>query len=295
MKFAFFYTRRAFKDFLGNRFLHAVTIITIALSILIVSTFAIFFINVNDVMDSWKEGIRIMVYLEDGVHDVQLPEIKSKILQIEEIAEARYISRSEALSNIKKEMKRQASLFENLKYNPLPDIFEIRMKPSTQTWEKVESMAAAIEKIPHVEGVEYGQRWLGKMTGIFNLFKVSGIIMCSIFFMASVFIVANTIRLLFYSRREEFEIMRLVGATDSFIKTPFYIEGAIQGFVGGSLGILILFISFMLVMSSVEKEMVSGFIKIRFLPFSLSAVIILLSMSAGLVGCYLSFKQFLDS
>jgi len=128
--------------------------------------------------------------------------------------------------------------------------------------------------------------------------------MCCVFFMASVFIVANTIRLLFYSRREEFEIMRLVGATDSFIKTPFYIEGAIQGFVGGILGILILFISFgililfiyfILLMSSIEKEMVSGFIEVRFLPFSLSAAIILLSVSSGLVGCYLSFKQFLDS
>ena len=106
---------------------------------------------------------------------------------------------------------------------------------------------------------------------------------------------ANTIRLLFYSRREEFEIMRLVGATDSFIKTPFYIEGAIQGLVGGILGILILFISYILLMSSVENEMVSGFVQVRFLPFSFSAVIILLSISSGLVGCYLSFKQFLDS
>ena len=119
--------------------------------------------------------------------------------------------------------------------------------------------------------------------------------MCCVFFMASVFIVANTIRLLFYSRREEFEIMRLVGATDSFIKTPFYIEGAIQGFVGGIVGVLILFISFILLMSSVEKEMVSGFIEVRFLPFSLSAAIILLRVSSGLAGCYLSFKQFLDS
>lgn len=295
MDFAFYYTKRAVRDFIANRFLNAVTTITIALSILIVSTFAIFFVNVNDIMDSWKEGMRIMVYLEEGIHDIQLPEIKRKILQIEEVGGVQYISRQEALENIKKEMNRQASLFENLKYNPLPDIFEVRMKPSAQTWKKVEPLAAEIEKIPNVGGVEYGQRWLGKMTGIFNLFKISGIIMCCVFFMASVFIVANTIRLQFYSRREEFEIMRLVGATDSFIKTPFYIEGAIQGFVGGILGILILFISFILLMSSVEKEMVSGFIEVRFLPFSLSAAIILLSVSSGLVGCYLSFKQFLDS
>lgn len=294
-EFALFYVKRALEDFRCNRFLHAVTMVTIALSILIVSTFAIFFTNANDMMNAWKEGVRIRVYLEDGVHDVQVPEIQGKLLQISDIDEVKYISREEALTNLKKEMKRQASLLENLKYNPLPDIFEIRMKPSAQTWKKVEQMAATIEKIPHVEGVEYGQRWLGKMIGIFNLFKISGVIMCCVFFMASVFIVANTIRLVFYSRREEFDIMRLVGATDAFIKTPFYIESAIQGIVGGGLGLLILFVSFKLLMSSVEKELMSGFIDIQFLSFPLSALIILLSMTAGLVGCYLSFKQFLDA
>jgi len=152
MDFAIYYTKRAVKDFIANRFLNAVTTITIALSILIVSTFAIFFVNVNDIMDSWKEGMRIMVYLEEGIHDIQLPEIKRKILQIEEVGGVQYISRQEALENIKKEMKRQASLFENLKYNPLPDIFEVRMKPSAQTWKKVEPLAAEIEKIPNVGG-----------------------------------------------------------------------------------------------------------------------------------------------
>ena len=78
-------------------------------------------------------------------------------------------------------------------------------------------------------------------------------------------------------------------------KIPFYIEGAIQGLVGGLLGILILFISFILLVSSVENEMVSGFVQVRFLPISISAAIVLLSVSAGLVGCYLSFKQFLNS
>jgi cell division transport system permease protein len=295
MEFALYYTKRAVKDFLTNLFLNAVTTITIALSMLIVSTFAIFFVNISDIMDTWKRGVRVMVYLEEGVHEIQIPEIKRKIIQMPEVGEVKYISRQEALENMKKEMKRQASLFENLQYNPLPDIFVVRMKPSAQTWTKVEPLAADIEKISNVAGVEYGQRWLGKMTGIVSIFNVSGIVMCCVFFMASVFIVANTIRLLFYSRREEFEIMRLVGATDSFIKTPFYIESAIQGLIGGVLGIFILFISFMLLMSSVENEIVSGFVQVRFLPVSISAAIVLLSVSAGLVGCYLSFKQFLNS
>ena len=182
-------------------------------------------------------------------------------------------------------MKRQASLFENLRENPLPDVFEVRMIPSTQNWGKVEILAAQIELFPQVAGVEYGQRWLSRVSGIFNLFKFAGTAMSIVFFMASVFIVANTIRLLFFSRREEFEIMRLVGATDGFIKAPFYIEGMIQGVLGGLAGILILFIVFLAITSNVDAGMASGFFTMRFLPVSISVGILFCSMCSGWLGC----------
>ncbi len=110
--------------------------------------------------------------------------------------------------------------------------------------------------------------------------------------MASVFIVANTTRLVLYSRREEVEIMRLVGAEDSFIKAPFYIQGIIQGVLGGTIGLVILYIVFLFVSSNVEQDFSYGLINIRFFSPGIFSIILLCSMVVGWLGAFLSLKQF---
>ena len=154
-------------------------------------------------------------------------------------------------------------------------------------------LAIHIESSHLVADVEYGKNWLKRFTGLLTLFRLAGIMMCVVFFMASVFIVANTIRLLFYSKSEELKIMRLVGATDRFIKTPYYLEGLIQGAIGGVIGIVLLYLAFVLLSSSVDLSFTSYFFTLRFFPLSVSLIIIIGSMLAGWLGCYISLKQFL--
>jgi cell division transport system permease protein len=192
-------------------------------------------------------------------------------------------------------MKRQASLFDNLTENPLPDAFEIKMNAATQSWDKVEFLAAEIEALDEVQEVEYGQRWLSRYTHIFNLFKLTGYAMCGIFFMAAVFIVANTIRLVIYSRRDEIEIMRLVGAAERFIKVPFYFQGLLQGALGASIGLAVLFFAYLVIVSNIEQGWFSGNFQIRFLSPLVLGTIILLSMLVGWFGSYLSLKQYLKA
>lgn len=285
--------KRAIQDILYHRFLNAVTIITISISILIVSAFALFFVNANEIINSWKKGIKIMAYLKPDTPETKIPELKRKIQRMDGIRNARFISKNEAFQQLKKQMRRQSSLFENLKENPLPDAFEIRLKASFQNQEKVEMLATKLESFPQVDEVEYGQRWLGQFTNFFNLFRLTGYAMGGLFFMATLLIVANTIRLVLYSRQDEVEIMRLVGATDSFIKAPFYIEGLIQGAFGGIIGLAALFVSFLLISLSMERGLSPGLFTIRFLSPGAFCGIILGSTFAGWTGCYLSLKQFL--
>ena len=287
--------KRAILDILNNRFLNIVTITTITLSILIISTFILFYINANDIINSWKKGIRLMAYLGPEFAEESVPDLQNKIMQMYGVRDVRFISKEEALTQLKKQMKRQSSLFENLKKNPLPDAFEIRMLASSQSWDKVESLASQSELLPKVNDVEYGQRWLGRFVNIFNLFKLTGYAIGVLFCMATVFIVANTTRLVLYSRREELEIMRLVGAEDSFIKAPFYIEGLIQGASGGILGFTVLFIMYLFISSNIEQGLSSGLFTIRFISLKISCIIILCSMFVGWAGCYFSLKQFLKN
>lgn len=287
------YYKRAIKDILENRFLNVVTIITIALSILISSAFTLFFVNASDIMSSWKKGIRIMAYLKPGIAPAQLSNLKLRLKSISGVQEAVFISKDEALNRLKEQMKRQVSLFENLKRNPLPDAFEIRMVPTSEKGEDVELLATRIESLKMIDEVEYGQKWFGRFTDVMNLFRLTGYALGVLFFMAAVFIVANTIRIVLYSRRQEIEIMRLVGATDTFIKSPLYIEGLILGALGGLIGLSVLFVVFVLISSTFQQNLSFGLFQARFLTMEMTLGILVGSMFVGWLGCYLSLKQFL--
>jgi len=285
--------KRALDDIFKNRFLNLVTIITISLSILIASAFILFFVNTSDIINSWKKGLRIMAYLKPGIDNDGLKDLKLAIQALDDVDHIQFISKQEALSRLKAQMAHQTSLFENLTQNPLPDSIEIRMTAATESWQNIDSLAAQIEALPQIDEVEYGQRWVGRFAQIISLFRLAGYAMGTLFFMATIFIVANTIRLVIYSRRDEVEIMRLVGATDNFIKIPFYFEGLIQGTLGALIGLVMLYIAFIFISSNVEKGFFPGLFRFHFLSPTLLLAILLVSMLVGWLGCFISLKQFL--
>ncbi len=285
--------KRAIQDILDHKFLNAVTIITIAISILIVSAFALFFVNASDIISSWQKDIRIMAYLRPDIPHADIGALKLKIQDFYGVRNVKFISKEEGLQILKDQMKRQPSLFVDLKENPLPDAFAIRMIPTSQIQEKIEGLTTRLEALPEINDVEYAHKWLARFTNIFNLFRLSGFALGGLFSVAAVFIVANTIRLVLYTRREEVEIMRLVGAADSFIKAPFYIEGIIQGALGGTIGLAALFVTFLIVSSNVQQSFAPDLFTVRFLSIKVYGAIIFCSTCVGWLGCYLSLKQFL--
>jgi len=289
------YCRQAIKDILQNGFLSTICIIIIALSVFIVSAFGLFFENVNDIMKTWEKGVRIMVYLKKEFSEDALDELKNKIRHLYRVDSVRFISKKEALSLLKGQMRHQSSLLDNLSENPLPDALEVRMTVESQSNQSVETLAKLIQSIPLVDDVEYGQRWFGRFAHVFHLFRLAGYAISCLFFMATAFIVGNTIRLILYSRREEIEIMRLVGATDAFIKGPIYIEGLIQGAIGGIIGILFLFMVSTLVSTKIAQGFQSVFFHIRFFSMTTVLGIVLCSIVTGWLGCFLSLKQFLKT
>ena len=290
----FHYFKRAVLDILSNRFLNVITIVTIALSILVVSTFALFFENTSRVIDSWNQGFRLMAYLGEGFTPSMLPGLTAKIQAMDEAGEIRFIPKEEGLALLKQDMKNRSAFLETLEENPLPHALEIRMKRSASEWDQITAFAKAVEQLPQVADVEYGQRWLGRFLSLFNLFKITGYAMSSLFFLIALFITANTVRLALYSRRQEVEIMRLVGATDRFIITPFYIQGLIQGTLGGIVGLSILLIIFLVISLNLQESAASYMLfDIHFLSVKYWVTIIFGSAFLGWLGCYLSLKQFL--
>ncbi|MDA8140985.1 MAG: permease-like cell division protein FtsX [Desulfobacteraceae bacterium] len=285
--------QRAIKDIADNRFLTAVTVATIAVSILIASAFALFFMNAGDVLTMWQKGIRMMVYLKPDTSEAARLDTQFKLQAIGGVQEVVFVSRQDAMARLKEQMQRHLALLENLKENPLPDAFELTLKSDTRSSAELRLLSERIATLPAVAEVEYGRQWIERFTSVIQLFSLAGYAIGALFFMATVFVVANTIRLVLYSRREEIEIMRLVGATDRFIKIPFYLQGLLQGAAGTILGLGTLLAGYLSLISHFKTGIASGALQLRFFPPATCAAVVLGGALIGWLGCWVSLKQFL--
>lgn len=285
---------RALKDMWANRFLNAVTVVTVALSILIVGAFALFFINASGLLSLWTKEIRIMAYLEADLSPERLRGMEGRMKGMAGVDEVRFISKEQALEGLREGMADGSSaLLDSLEENPLPDAYEVHMAEAFRNRDRFERLAGRIAQLEGVREVEYGREWLSRFVRIIDLFRLVGIAMGGLFFLAAAFIVANTIRLVLYSRRDEIEIMRLMGGADSFIRGPFYMEGLLQGALGGAAGMGMLFGGFRFVADKVAEG--GGFLPVRFLPNEMILGIFIGSMVVGWIGSYVSLRQFLKA
>ena len=282
--------RRALRDMNENRFLNAVAVLTVALSVLIAGAFSLIWTNVNHWMRASETSIRIVVYLKDGATDAQQQDARYRIQEMDGVLQVAFISRAQALATLRTQLRHQASLLEGLEDNPLPDSLEIDLKSGRIN--QIGAIAEQIGRLPAVDSVEYGRQWMGRFAGLLNLFRFAGVVLGGLFFVASGLIIANTARLVLYSRREEVEIMRLVGATDGFITAPFYIQGLIQGICGCCVGLAAIYAAYAYMSARLSSDVASGFWQIRFLSLETLAVIAACSIGIGWIGCFLSMKQF---
>jgi len=289
------YIKRAINDIRDNGFVSSVTIITIALLVLMVSTFILFLDNAGRIMVDWEKGIRIMAYLKSDITDEALDLLMKNIQETDGVKDVRFVSKQQALDILKEQMHHQESILDNLEENPLPDAFEIitgsKSSDDALNFKQVEALAANIKTFSEVEQVEYGQQWLERFSSIFDLFRLIGFAMGGIFIVGAIFIIGNMIRLVIFTRRNELQIMRLVGAYDRFIKIPFYLQGIIQAGLGALIGIVILYAGYVYLVSSVGN----GFLMIDIYFLSLKACVIIIasSMLFGMLGCFVSLTQFL--
>lgn len=284
---------RAFRDFKNNLFLQVICIGTISLSVFIVSAFALLFINATEFLDAWKEGARIIVYLEEETPVAERGQLMNEISQLPGVAGLDYVSKQTAFENLEKSIGYQSSILVGLEGNPLPDALEIQLQKNIRELERIESIAGNILSLPHVGEVEFARKWLHHFQGVYRLVKVTGMVLACMFFLATLLIVANTIRLIMSARNEEIRIMRIFGAEEKFIKYPLYVEALLQGLMGSGIGLGVLYTTFVVTMGNINGVEGYVFFDILFIPWKLAAVILLSSMVIGWVGCYFSIRKFL--
>jgi len=283
--------KRTLKDFTSHAFLHGITVVTIALTILIAGALLLVVENGESVISSWKNGVRIMVYLKGGAASADVEGTGHSLETMGGVAKVSFISRDEALTDLMESMEGQASLFEGLGENPLPDAYEVEVTPEAAEWERVQAMAAAMVKLPAVDEVEYGRSWLARVSRLLKMVELAGIALAGLFFIVALFIVYNTVRLALYSRRDEIEIMQLVGATGGFIKIPLYLAGVLEGAMGSILALFVLFGAYALFASGTGGG--ADAFELSFLSLGSMGGVFLYGIFVGWFGCFLSLREFM--
>lgn len=231
---------RALLNIRQNVFISLVTVGTIAIALLIVSLFLLVFVNLEGVADSWSQRVQVTAYFDHELAPQELSTLKARILAIPGTDRIVYVGQQEAMQRFQARLKGQEALLDGVPADVLPSSLEIGLKRGSRGSDEIDAYVARLRNVPGISEVQYGQEWVRRYTTFMNFMRMAGLLLGGFLFLAVMFIVSNTIKLTIYSRKEELEILGLVGATRMFIKAPFLIEGVLQGAVGGGLALVIL-------------------------------------------------------
>jgi cell division transport system permease protein len=289
MRISFFgyFLKKALENLRMNPFLSLVTLSTIAISMLILGLFALIYFNVQQFVQQWADELQVTAYLEETLSPKQAEELRSKVAEWPAVEKITYLSKERALTRFRSQLRDYAGILEGLRTNPIPASLEIQLKPQVSRSENIEELSTRLGRQPGVAEVQYGKRWMANLKIFMDVLKLVGITVGGLLLLATIFVVSNTIKLTFYSRQEELEIMRLVGATDFFIKAPFFIEGLLHGLCGALLatGCLLLLVVFlfshlhlplrlaMVPGSQPTVQLIAGFLGLGFLLGGLGSVV----------------------
>lgn len=222
----------------------------IALSLLVLGLFGIAAYNIRRVLERVESRVEVVAYIRDDADFNTVKLAQGEIEKMPEVRLTRYISRAQAFEMAKQELPEFRTVFSGLDTNPLPASLEIALKPGQHGSESVKKVADRIAVYPFVEDVRYGQEWLDKVYLLRKVAAVTSLVLGGAFALVAALIIGAAVRMAIFARRDEIVIMRLVGATDSFVRRPFIYEGLITGLAGASIALLATYVVFDLMSKS---------------------------------------------
>ncbi len=279
-----------------NVFVNAVTIGTITLALLILSLFLLVFDNLENAAENWSEKVQVTVYFNRELTPQEVAAFSSRILAIQGASRVKYVSRDEALKRFRERLRGQEALLDGVQPEILPASLEISLKKGSRESAGVETFVSNLKRIPGINEVQYGEEWVRRFNTFLNFMRLVGLLLGSFLLVAVVFIVSNTIKLTIYARRDELEVMSLVGATRFFIKAPFLIEGILQGGAGSLLALFLLFALYESFLHNAGSFLtfnpaVSG---LSFLAPEYLAALFITGILLGFIGSLTSLKRFIN-
>jgi cell division transport system permease protein len=266
----------------------------VGFTLLLLASYLLLLTNLQAIGERLGKELQIMLYLDTGLSGKDRARIEDAVRAREEVEGVEYCSPKEALQSLEEAMGEAAHVLKGLETNPLPPSLEVRLKKDYRTLEAIEEVAGLLAQLKGVADVEYGGAWMKRFFAFIRVLRWLALSLGLLLLFASVIVISSTLTLGFYARKEEIEILRLVGATEWYIRFPFFLESLLQG-IGGALlavGLLwLLFQGFLVNMGS-SWSLFAGWVQPHFLSVPMMVTLIFLGAAVGVVSSLLTFSRF---
>lgn len=277
------------------RNLFSITII--CLSFLILGVFLSLSNNLKFMADQVSQNMAVIFFLDKDVTEEQVGAVEEKLAQTSLVLQANFISAQEAVTKFNQRFPELRGVVENLKSNPFPPSFEATLKENLLSSDVTAEFIAEMVTMPGVEDVQFNRDWIDRMQSLSRLASAIGFFLGGILILASFFIISNVIKLNVFSRKDEIEILRMSGATNTFIRIPFLLEGVVLGFLGGLLSLLLLLVLIRIFPFYLGGSLgaLEELINFRYLTFAQSLNIMIGGAAIGFTGSLTSLARFLKN
>lgn len=236
--------REAFAAFRRAPLLTGLSAAMVGFALYVMGLFGVAAHNLREALSTVEERVEVVAYIRDGTPRSEVEQARSEIESFSAVRDVRYVSKQEALLTARTELPEIGDLSSDLEANPFPASLQIRIAEGSRSPETVEEIADDVSVFPFVEDVRYGREWVDKLFMIRRIGGVTAAVIGGAFALVAALIIGTAIRIAIFARRDEIQIMRLVGATDGFIRRPFLLEGALTGLLGGILATVLTWASY---------------------------------------------------
>jgi len=238
--------REVFLPFRRLPLLSVLSITTIAFSLFTVGLFGLVALNLRQALKGLEARVEIVAFVLRGTPPETITVAAQDVATFPEVQTVDYVSEDQALARAQREMVEFRDAYQDLQTNPLPASLEIRLKDGFRDAAHAEVVAERLRSFPFVDDVRFGRDWVQRLDHIRNIAGVLGLIIGVVFAIVAMVIIGVTIRMTMLQRSREIHIMRLVGATNWFIRGPFLLEGALKGLLGGALAVVLCYTGFII-------------------------------------------------
>ena len=293
IRFRTYFLKQALQNIRENLTVHALGLGTMTSSLLIFGIFLLLFTNMAGWIHGWGNSVSFLVYLKDDISAYKRDKVDSFLRHLPGEKTLRYISKEDAMADLKKTLgKGDAGFLNRLSGNPLPASYEVFFDRAEKQGLEPRAITANLVKLAGVADVQCSEEWLNNVNVVIDMVKLISYFVGGLLSLCVIFIMTNTIKLTIFYRKSEIEILKLVGATDWFIKVPFFLEGIIQGIFAGLLTLLMLWGGYLFFATKEIQFFGMNSLNLVFLSLGHMALLFSISVALGMIGSFMALGRF---